>query len=148
MSAKSEFSSAIWDMITSDSVILAELGTSEVNLFASMASRDCAMPYGVYSIRWGVDYGQMHRGQLSIDWWDYADSSDRIEQVAGATKTLLADSMVTLGGDYAAGRCYSPSEENVPTDQEKVWRYQMIFPCRAFDRDTAEALISRSIGGN
>ena len=44
--------------------------------------RDCAMPYGVYSIKWGVDYAQMHRGMLSIDWWDYGDSAGRIERVA------------------------------------------------------------------
>jgi len=125
---------AIWNRLTSDATMKSLL-SDPVSLYRVMAPLNPDFPYMVHRADAGT--WPIANSDYYLDVWYYGSDSAPVDSTVERIRTLLENWRLVPGdNELGAARMIFVGELSgyVPTDAQKVWRYEMRFKIKYVQR--------------
>lgn len=132
-----------WDRLTTDSDLQTVMGDT-VRCYYPKAEPDATFPYLVHRLPIRAEPGTyvVQRGTYYLDIWSDSDDAAEITNIRERIIQLL-DQLSFNTDDVKSVRIELLSDDDVPTDEQGIWHYAMIFEL-IFRRDSeAESIEAR-----
>lgn len=142
MDTTAALKTAVWTILTQDAEMQKICG-GEVRVYNVWAPPDSSMPYFAYRLRtegqdpWVIDKATMH-----IDGWDYYQTQGRLLAMRRRLVELLDRRWLELP-EVGAVRVRCVFAEDVPTDEEYIWRFTSRWTFRYVRTAEMQAIIER-----
>ena len=132
---------ALYTRLTTDLALQGFFPGATVQCFLEWAEQDASFPYLVIRLDTASDEF-MEDGDFVVDVWDSASNADRALDIRGRVRALLYQySFTTAGGEVGAARLGRPRlDQAIPDEEPDVWRREITFPIRFFDRQEVVAV--------
>lgn len=141
---KNDIGTSLHTLLSGDANLQAEFPGGAVRLYHRRAKRNAKLPYLVYRLKLR-SAGRPHvinSGSLVLDVWDFDENTTRSGQIVERLKGLLHNRHLDAA-ETKAVRLFFIDDNDIQTDNEKIWRNSLIFSVRGYDARTASALINR-----
>lgn len=125
----------LWTRLTGDTALKADMGGT-VYCYYSKANADASLPYLVHrlSIRAMPGTHVVQNGTYYLDIWSDSDDSAEITNIRERLVQLL-DQLDFSTDDVGLAHMELLSDDDVPSDEQGIWHYAMIFEL-VFRRDS------------
>lgn len=125
----------LWTLLTDDIALKADMGGT-VRCYYSKAKADASFPYLVHRlpIRPMPGTHVIQSGTYYLDIWSHSDDSTEITNIRERLVQLL-DQLDFNTDDVGLAHMELLSDDDVPSDEQGIWHYAMIFEM-VFRRDS------------
>lgn len=133
--ARRSLISYLWTLLTDDTALKTDMGGT-VRCYSSKAKADASFPYLVHrlSIRAMPGTYVIQSGTYYLDIWSDSDDSVGITNTRERLVQLL-DQLDFSTDDVGLAHMELLSDDDVPSDEQGIWHYAMIFEL-VFRRDS------------
>ena len=120
--------------LTTDGTLMGMFPGGAVKCFNRWAEQDASFPYIVVTL--GNDADEwMEQGSVVVNVWDKGSEEDRCLNIHGRVRQLFYDYAFTTGaGEVGAARLGRPRSQPIDDPEPDVWRWEITFPIRFFDK--------------